>query len=122
MVKKFNRNEARIKRHARVRNKLSGTPEVPRLSVYRSNKHIFAQVIDDINGVTLVSASTLEKDIAGQLESTSNKEAAKVVGAQIAKKAIDKGVKKVVFDRSGYLYHGKVKELADSARAAGLEF
>ncbi len=122
MVKKFDRNKARIKRHGRVRRTLSGTPERPRLCVYRSNKHIFAQIIDDVNGVTLVSASTTEKDLAKDLSYTCNKEAAKVVGAQLASKALDKGIDTVVFDRSGYLYHGKIKELAESARAAGLKF
>ena len=102
MVKKPDSNKARIKRHNRVRNKISGTPERPRLNVFRSAKHIYAQLIDDINGVTLVAASSLEKDFEGN---GGNKEAAKKVGQMIAKKAVDKGISEVVFDRSGYLYH-----------------
>ncbi len=105
MVKKPDSNKARIKRHNRVRNKISGTPERPRLNVFRSAKHIYAQLIDDISGVTLVAASSLEKDFEGN---GGNKEAAKKVGQMIAKKAVDKGISEVVFDRSGYLYHGRV--------------
>lgn len=120
MITKPSKNAVRKKRHARVRTKISGTPERPRLAVFRSNKHIYAQLIDDTNGVTLVSASTLDKEI--NLESTSNKEAAEKVGELIAKRAVEKGYKSVVFDRSGYLYHGRVQALADSAREAGLEF
>lgn len=119
MVKKPNSNKARIKRHNRVRNKISGTPERPRLNVFRSAKHIYAQLIDDINGVTLVAASSLEKDFEG---TGGNKEAAKKVGQMIAKKAVDKGISEVVFDRSGYLYHGRVLELAEGARECGLKF
>ncbi|WP_459541878.1 50S ribosomal protein L18, partial [Parvimonas micra] len=104
-----------------VRKKVSGTPEKPRLNLYRSNTNIYAQIIDDTKGVTLVSASTLDKELAS-LESKSNKEAAKAVGLAIGKKAIEKGITEVVFDRSGYLYHGKVKELAEGAREAGLKF
>ncbi|MBS5659790.1 MAG: 50S ribosomal protein L18 [Clostridiales bacterium] len=119
MVKKPDSNKARIKRHNRVRNKISGTPERPRLNVFRSAKHIYAQLIDDINGVTLVAASSLEKDFEGN---GGNKEAAKKVGQMIAKKAVDKGISEVVFDRSGYLYHGRVLELAEGARECGLKF
>ena len=118
MVKKPDSNKARIKRHNRVRNKISGTPERPRLNVFRSAKHIYAQLIDDINGVTLVAASSLEKDFEGN---GGNKEAAKKVGQMIAKKAVDKGSSEVVFDRSGYLYHGRVLELAEGARECGLK-
>ena len=105
----------------RIRKTVSGTPEKPRLNLYRSNTNIYAQIIDDTKGITLVSASTLDKELAS-LESKSNKEAAKAVGLAIGKKAIEKGITEVVFDRSGYLYHGKVKELADGAREAGLKF
>ena len=119
MVKKPDSNKARIKRHNRVRNKISGTPERPRLNVFRSAKHIYAQLIDDINGVTLVAASSLEKDFEGN---GGNKEAAKKVGQMIAKKAVDKGISEVVFDRSGYLYHGRILELAEGARECGLKF
>ena len=119
MVKKPDSNKARIKRHNRVRNKISGTPERPRLNVFRSAKHIYAQLIDDITGVTLVAASSLEKDFEGN---GGNKEAAKKVGQMIAKKAVDKGISEVVFDRSGYLYHGRVLELAEGARECGLKF
>ena len=119
MVKKPDSNKARIKRHNRVRNKISGTPERPRLNVFRSAKHIYAQLIDDISGVTLVAASSLEKDFEGN---GGNKEAAKKVGQMIAKKAVDKGISEVVFDRSGYLYHGRVLELAEGARGCGLKF
>lgn len=120
MFKKVNRKANRIARHERVRRKISGTTSLPRLSVYRSNSHIYAQVIDDLQGVTVVSASSLDKDLS--LEVSSNKEAAKAVGAAIAKKALDKGIEEVVFDRGGYVYHGRVKELADAAREAGLKF
>ncbi len=119
MVKKPDSNKARIKRHNRVRNKISGTPERPRLNVFRSAKHIYAQLIDDVNGVTLVAASSLEKDFEGN---GGNKEAAKKVGQMIAKKAVDKGISEVVFDRGGYLYHGRVLELAEGARECGLKF
>lgn len=120
MITKVDKNVVRKKRHARVRTKLSGTAERPRLNVYRSNKHIYAQIIDDEKGVTIVSASTLDKE--ANVESTSNKEAAKRVGELIAKRAVEKGIKSVVFDRGGYLYHGRIKALADSARENGLEF
>lgn len=120
MITKLDKNSVRQKRHARVRAKLSGTEARPRLNVYRSNKHIYAQLIDDVNGVTLASASTLDKDLT--VEGTSNSEAAKKVGELIAKRAVEKGYKSVVFDRGGYLYHGRVKALADAARENGLEF
>lgn len=118
MAKKLSRDKLRIRRHIRVRNKVSGTPERPRLSVYRSNKQIYAQIIDDIAGTTIVSASSLNLKI----ENGGNVEAAAKVGAEIAKLAQDKEIKSVVFDRGGYLYHGRVKALADAAREAGLEF
>ena len=117
MVSRKDSNAARLARHKRVRAKISGTPDIPRL--YRSLANIRAQIIDDVNGVTLVSASTLEKAFEGN---GGNKEAAKIVGKMIAEKAVAKGIKKVVFDRGGYIYHGRVKELADGAREGGLEF
>ena len=119
MVKNFDKNAQRLKRHVRVRGKISGTPERPRLSVFRSNANIYAQIIDDVNGVTLVSASTLDKDFEG---TASNKEAARKVGVVLAERAKAKGIDTVVFDRSGYLYHGRVAELAEGAREGGLEF
>jgi large subunit ribosomal protein L18 len=119
VVSKADSNKARLKRHARVRAKLSGTTECPRLNVYRSNANIYAQIIDDVQGVTLVAASTLDKEFEGI---GSNKEAAKKVGQMIAAKALEKGIKEVVFDRGGYLYHGRVKELAEGAREGGLSF
>jgi large subunit ribosomal protein L18 len=120
MITKLDKNATRKKRHARVRAKLSGTSARPRLNVFRSNKHIYAQVIDDMNGVTLASASTVEKDL--NLESTSNLEAAQKVGELVAKRALEKGVEAVVFDRGGYLYHGRIQALADAARENGLQF
>ena len=119
MVSKIDKNAMRLKRHIRVRGKISGTPECPRLNVFRSNANIYAQIIDDVNGVTLVSANTLEKGFEG---ATGNAEAAKKVGTLIAERAIAKGISEVVFDRGGYLYHGRVLELAEGARAAGLKF
>ena len=121
MIKKVNKNKNRVARHKKVRNKISGTPTRPRLNVFRSSKNIYAQVIDDVNGITLVSASSLEKDIDAK-GNGSNVEAAKQVGELVAKRAIDKGIEAVVFDRGGYLFHGRVKELADAAREAGLKF
>ncbi|MDR3215431.1 MAG: 50S ribosomal protein L18 [Bacilli bacterium] len=118
MAKKQSRNDNRQKRHARVRSKVSGTAQCPRLNVFRSNKHISVQIIDDVASTTLVSASSLQLKLA----SGSSIEAAKQVGNEIAKKAIEADIKKVVFDRGGYLYHGRVKALADAAREAGLEF
>ena len=122
MVSKPNSNKQRQIRHMRVRNKISGTAERPRLNVYRSLNNIYAQVIDDVKQTTLVSASTLDEELKGKLNGTGNKEAAKAVGELVAKRAIEKGIKEVVFDRGGYIYHGRVKELADAARNAGLEF
>ena len=119
MVSRKDSNAARLKRHARVRGKISGTAETPRLCVYRSNANISAQIIDDVKGVTLVSASSLEKDFK---LSGSNKESAKEVGKMIAERAIAKGISNVVFDRGGYLYHGRVSALADGAREGGLKF
>ena len=119
MINKTPSSVARIARHARVRKQISGTPERPRLCVFRSSKNIYAQIIDDVNGTTLVSASSLEAGFEGV---GSNKEAAKTVGNMVAKKALDKGIKNVVFDRGGYVYHGRVKELAEGAREGGLEF
>ena len=120
MITKADKNATRQKRHARVRGKLSGTEARPRLNVFRSNKHIYAQLIDDVKGVTLASASTLDKEIG--TEATSNAEAAQKVGELVAKRAVEKGYKAVVFDRGGYLFHGRVKTLADAARENGLEF
>jgi len=122
LLKKMDRNKLRKKRHLRVRNKVFGTAERPRLNVYRSLQHIYAQVIDDERGVTLVSASTLSPDIRDKIKSGGNKEAAAEVGKLIAAKALNKGIKKVVFDRGGYIYHGRVKALAEGAREGGLEF
>ena len=119
MITKPDSNKARLKRHARVRSKISGTPECPRLDVFRSAKHIYVQIIDDVNGVTLASASSLEKDFGAY---GGNKEAAKKVGEIIAKRALEKGIENVVFDRGGYIYHGRVKELAEGAREGGLKF
>ena len=119
MVKKPDSNKARLKRHYRVRNKISGTPECQRLNVFRSAKHIYAQLIDDVNGVTLAAASTMDKGFEGF---GGNKEAAHKVGVAIAQRALDKGIKDVVFDRSGYIYHGRVKDLAEGAREGGLNF
>ena len=119
MVSKKDSNKARLHRHARVRGKISGTPECPRLNVYRSNCNIYAQVIDDVNGVTLASASSVEKDFG---MNGGNKEAARKVGELIAKRAAQKGITDVVFDRGGYVYHGRVQELAEGAREGGLNF
>jgi len=119
MIKKADSNKARAKRHARVRAKISGTPERPRLNVYRSTKHIYAQLIDDVNGVTLASASSMDKDFEG---TGGNTEAARKVGTMIAERALAKNITEVVFDRGGYLYHGRVKELADGAPEGGLKF
>ena len=119
MVKRIDKNAMRLKRHVRVRGKISGTPECPRLNVFRSNANIYAQIIDDVNGVTLASASTLEKDFEG---ATGNVEAAKKVGAAVAERAKAKGIEQVVFDRGGYIFHGRVAALAEGAREAGLKF
>ncbi|MEG0291767.1 MAG: 50S ribosomal protein L18 [Anaerovoracaceae bacterium] len=117
---KYSRNDRRVARHTRVRKDVHGTPERPRLCVFRSNKNISVQVVDDVNGVTIAAASSLDKDLA--IENGGNKEAAKRVGEAIAKRALDKGIDTVAFDRGGFLYHGRVKELADGAREAGLKF
>lgn len=119
MITKTDRKVERTRRHIRVRRKISGTAECPRLCVYRSNKNLFVQVIDDVNGVTLAQASTLDKEVKTK---HANKEAAKEVGALIAKRALEKNIKSVVYDRGGYIYHGVVKELAEAAREAGLKF
>ena len=119
MVSKINKNAMRLKRHVRVRGKVSGTAERPRLNVFRSNANIYAQIIDDVNGVTLVSANTLEKDFEG---ATGNAEAAKKVGTVLAERAKAKGIEQVVFDRGGYIFHGRVAALAEGAREAGLKF
>ena len=120
MIKKVSRNEMRLQRHERIRKDLSGTADRPRLNVFRSNANITAQIIDDVKGVTLVSASTLEKEL--KITNGGNIEAAKVIGAEIAKRAKKAKIKEVVFDRGGYLYHGRVKALAEAARENGLEF
>lgn len=119
MIKKFDKVKKRKKRHLKIRKKVSGTSSIPRLCVFRSSKNIYAQLIDDIKGVTLVSASTLDKDFEGV---GSNREAAREVGKKLAQKAIGKSINKVVFDRGGYLYHGRVSELAEGAREEGLQF
>lgn len=122
MISKKDKNQDRVIRHARVRKKISGTAERPRLCVYRSTNHIYAQVINDVEGHTLCSASTLGKDVAAQIANATKTDAAKIVGAAVAKKALELGIKQVVFDRGGYLYTGRVQALADGAREAGLEF
>ena len=122
MVNKKSRKEVRVKKHMRIRNRFSGTAVRPRLAVFRSNNHMYAQIIDDTVGNTLVSASTLEKDIKAELTKTNNVDAAAYLGTVIGKRAVEKGISKVVFDRGGYIYQGKVAALADAAREAGLEF
>ncbi len=122
MVSKKSRSEIRMKKHGRMRNRFSGTAERPRLAVFRSNNHIYAQIIDDTVGNTLVSACTLDKDVKAELEKTNNVDAAAYLGTVIAKKALDKGIKTVVFDRGGFIYQGKIQALAEAAREAGLEF
>ena len=122
MIKKINKNETRVKRHVRLRHDLAGTTARPRLCVYRSLSHIYAQIIDDVKGITLVSCNTTQKDVQAKVKGMTNKEQAKFVGEQIAKLAKKKKITEVVFDRGGYLYTGRVKELADGARAAGLVF
>ena len=119
MVNKADTNKARLNRHKRVRGKISGTAECPRLNVFRSTKNIYAQIIDDVKGVTLCAASTLDKEFNGN---GGNKEAARKVGEMIAKRAAEKGISQVVFDRGGYIFHGRVKELAEGAREGGLKF
>lgn len=122
MLKKVDRNKKRIERHYKVRNKIQGTPERPRLSVYRSAKHIYAQVIDDATGKTVVSASTADKELREEAAKLNKSDAAKLVGKAVGERAKAKGINTVVFDRGGYLYHGRVKLLADGARESGLEF
>lgn len=122
MITKIDKNQDRLKRHARVRKKISGTAETPRLCVYRSLNHIYAQVIDDVVGNTLVAASSVEKEIAALLEGKNKKEQAKIVGSKLAEKALAKGITNVVFDRGGYIYTGRVASLADGAREGGLKF
>ena len=122
MVSKVSRAKVRAKKHRRLRNHLSGTATTPRLAVFRSNNHMYAQIIDDTIGKTLVSASTTQKEVKAELEKTNNVDAAAYLGTVIGKKAVEAGIESVVFDRGGYIYHGKVKALADAAREAGLEF
>lgn len=122
MVSKKSRSEVREKKHARLRNRFSGTSARPRLAVFRSNNHMYAQIIDDTVGKTLAAASTAEKSVSAEITKTNNVEAAALVGTVIAKRALEKGIKEVVFDRGGFIYQGKVQALADAAREAGLEF
>ena len=122
MVSKESRQEIRVKKHKKIRNRFAGTAERPRLAVFRSNNHMYAQIIDDTVGKTLVAASTVEKDVKAELKKTNDVEAAAYLGTVIAKRAIEKGIKTVVFDRGGFIYQGKVAALADAAREAGLEF
>ena len=122
MVNKQSRSKIRVKKHRRLRHRLAGTATKPRLAVFRSNNHMYAQIIDDTVGNTLVSASTLDKEVKAELEKTNDVEAAAKVGAVVAKRAVEKGITEVVFDRGGYIYQGKVQALADAAREAGLQF
>ena len=122
MLKKADKNAKRLQRHKRVRRKVFGTPQRPRLCVFRSSNNIYAQIIDDTNRVTLVAASSLDEAVKGAVNHTGNKEAAKMVCEMVAKKAVEKGITEVVFDRGGYIYHGRIKELAEGAREAGLKF
>ena len=122
MVSKESRQKVRVKKHMKIRNRFSGTAERPRLAVFRSNNHMYAQIIDDTVGNTLVAASTLEKEVKAELEKTNNVDAAAYLGTVIAKRAIEKGIKAVVFDRGGFIYQGKIAALAEAAREAGLEF
>ena len=122
MVSKESRSIIRAKKHMKIRNRFSGTPERPRLAVFRSNNHMYAQIIDDTVGHTLVAASTVEKDVKAEIEHTNDVAAAAYLGTVIAKRALDKGIKTVVFDRGGFVYQGKIKALAEAAREAGLEF
>lgn len=122
MITKGDKNKARLKRHLRVRKKITGTAARPRLSVFRSSKHIYVQLIDDVQGVTIASASTADKELAAQIGNGGNVESARKVGQLVAERAKAKGVTQVVFDRGGYLYHGRIQALADAAREAGLEF
>ena len=122
MVSKKSRSEVRVKKHKKLRNRFSGTTECPRLAVFKSNNHMYAQIIDDTVGNTLVSASTLQKEVKANLEKTNDVNAAAYLGKVIAERALEKGIKDVVFDRGGFIYHGKVQALADAAREAGLNF
>ena len=122
MVSKESRQKVRVKKHMKIRNRFSGTAERPRLAVFRSNNHMYAQIIDDTVGNTLVAASTLEKEVKAELEKTNNVDAAAYLGTVIAKRAMEKGIKEVVFDRGGFIYQGKIAALAEAAREAGLEF
>ena len=122
MINKESKSKVRAKKHLRIRNRFSGTAERPRLAVFRSNNHMYAQIIDDTVGNTLVSASTVQKEVKAELEKTNNVDAAAYLGKVIAKRALDKGITTVVFDRGGFIYQGKVQALADAAREAGLEF
>ena len=122
MVSKKSRSEVRVNKHRKLRNRLSGTAECPRLAVFRSNNHMYAQIIDDTVGNTLVAASTLDKDVKAELEKTNNVDAAAYLGTVIAKRALEKGITTVVYDRGGFIYQGKIAALADAAREAGLEF
>ena len=122
MVSKESRQKVRVKKHMKIRNRFSGTAQRPRLAVFRSNNHMYAQIIDDTVGKTLVSASTVDKEVKAELEKTNNVDAAAYVGTVVAKRALEKGIKEVVFDRGGFIYQGKIQALADAAREAGLEF
>lgn len=122
MIRKESRSEVRAKKHMRIRNRFSGTADRPRLAVFRSNNHMYAQIIDDTVGNTLVSASTVQKEIKSEIDKTNNVDAASYLGTVIAKRALEKGITTVVFDRGGFVYQGKIKALADAAREAGLEF
>ena len=122
MVSKESRTKVRLNKHRKIRNRFSGTAERPRLAVFRSNNHMYAQIIDDTVGNTLVAASTLQKEVKAELEKTNNVDAAAYLGTVIAKRALEKGITTVVFDRGGFIYQGKIKALADAAREAGLEF
>ncbi|MEB3103462.1 50S ribosomal protein L18 [Ferviditalea candida] len=122
MITKMDKNKARLKRHLRVRKKIQGTSERPRLSIFRSAKHMYAQIIDDSKGITLIAASSQDKELKDQISNGGNVESARKVGELLAKRAKEKGIDKVVFDRGGYLYHGRVQALADAAREAGLDF
>ncbi len=122
MVNKESKAKVRVKKHKRIRNRFSGTAQRPRLAVFRSNHHMYAQIIDDVAGHTIASASTLEKDVKAELEKTNNVDAAAYIGTVIGKRAIEKGITEVVFDRGGFIYHGKIAALAEAAREAGLKF
>jgi len=122
VLKKIDKNKKRIERHYSIRNKISGTPERPRLNIYKSSRHIYAQVIDDATGITLVSASTQDKELKDKVAELTKSDAAKLVGKTVGERAKEKGINTVVFDRGGYLYHGRIQLLADGARESGLEF